>query len=102
LSNDIGWFKEYYDDCEGVPVIIHPAEALNNDAYLGQPFWILRESVLEELKNNTAKFFNSLSGTELNDLSPDIIVQKLKYSCLDTHIMMKHYLRRVEERKVTR
>ena len=100
LSNDIGWFKETYGDCEGIPVIIHPAEVLKSDAYLAQPFWILRESALKELANNTIKFFNSLSGTSFDSLSADIITQKLKEFSLDTDNLMKHYLRRVEEHKV--
>lgn len=99
LSNDIGWFKEYYEDCEGVPIIIHPSKVLKSDAYLAQTFWILGESSLEELKNNTVKFFNSLSGIPFNDLSADIIAKKLKEFSLDIGDLMKHYLRRVEERK---
>lgn len=99
LSNDIGWFKENYADCEGIPVIIHPAEVLKSDAYLAQPFWLLRESALEELANDAIKFFNSLSGTLFDSLPPDSITQKLKEFGLDTDNLMKRYLRRVDERK---
>lgn len=102
LGNDIGWFKVYYEDCEGVPIIIHPAETLKSDAYLAQPFWMISESLLEELKNNVIKFFNSLSGVSFNGLSQDLIAKKLKEFNLDIDDLMKHYLRRVEQRKVTK
>jgi len=102
LANDIGWFKEQYGDCEASPIIIHRAIMLKSDAYLAQPFWILKESALEELKNNTINFFNSFSGTSFNDLSSDFIVQKLRQFSLDTENLVKRYLRRAEERKVTR
>jgi len=102
LSNDIGWFNEHYEGCEGVPIIIHPAKVLKSGAYLPQAFWILGQSSLEELKNNTVKFFNSLSGIPFNDPSTDIMAKKLKEFSLDTDNLTKHYLRRVKERKATK
>lgn len=102
LGNDIGWFEEHYENCEGVPIIIHPSKVLKSNAYLSQAFWILGQSSLEELKNNAVKFFNSLSGISFNDLSADIMAKKLKEFSLDIDDLMKHYLRRAKERKVTK
>ena len=100
LSNDLGWFNEYYQDCEGLPVMIHPADMLKSDAYSAQPFWVLKAIALEELKGNTIRFFNSLSGSAINVLSEDQIVQKLRELSLDTDNLMKHYLQRVDKREV--
>ena len=97
LSNDLGWFNEYYAGFEGVPVMIHPAEMLKNDAYPTQPFWVFKAIALEELKGNTIRFFNSLSGSVLSE---DVIVQKLKEFNLDTENLMKHYLQRVDKREL--
>ncbi len=100
LSNDLGWFDEYYQGCEGVPVMIHPADMLKSDAYPPEPFWVLKAVALEELKGNIIRFFNSLSGASFSVVSEDMIVQKLKEFSLDTESLMKHYLQRVDKREV--
>ena len=97
LSNDLGWFNEYYEGCEGVPVMIHPAEMLKSDAYPTQPFWVFKAISLEELKGNTSRFFNSLSGCVLSE---DVVLQKLKEFNLDTENLLKHYLQRVDKREL--
>ncbi len=100
LSNDLGWFDEHYPGCEGVPVMIHPADMLKSDAYPPEPFWVLKAIALEELKGNSIRFFNSLSGTAFNTVSEETVVQKLKEFSLDTENLMKHYLQRVDKREV--
>jgi len=102
LSNDIGWFEEKYEGCEGIPVIIHPTDVLESDAYLPLPFWILKEGALTGLKDSMAKFYNSISGGSLNGLTVDLIKKKLKEFGLDEDSLMKRYLQRVDEHKVTK
>ena len=36
LNNDIAWFKQNYEDCEGKPIFIHPAKTLESNAYLNE------------------------------------------------------------------
>lgn len=99
LSNDIGWFKTNYEGCEGIPIMIHPTDVLEKDAYLPQPFWIFKESALTELKESLIKFYTSLSSTSVNSLTVAIITKKLEEFGLDDGALMKHFLRRVEEHK---
>jgi hypothetical protein len=73
---------------------------LEKDSYLPLPFWILKEAALTELKDHMMRFYNSLSGVSFNSLSVDLITKKLKEFNLDEDILMKHYLRRVEERNL--
>jgi hypothetical protein len=96
LSNDFGWFNEYYSGCDGVLVMIHPAEMLKSDAYPAQPFWVFKAISLEQLKGNVTRFFNSLSGSVLSE---ETVLQRLKEFNLDTENLMKNYLQRVEKRE---
>ena len=96
LSNDLGWFNEYYEGCEGIPVMVHPAEMLKNDAFPTQPFWVLKAISLEQLKGNATRFFNALTGSALSE---EVVLQKLKEFNLDTENLMKAYLQRVDKRE---
>ena len=96
LSNSIGWFKEYYETEEGWPIMIHPAKELASDAYMTEPFWVMRMDDLKKLRNNTVKFYNSFTGTPFDSLSPETIAQKLKEHNLDTDDLVKEYLQRGE------
>ena len=94
LSNSIGWFKQYYETEEGLPVIIHPAKELASDTYMTETFWVMMMDNLEKLRDNTIKFYNSLTGTPFDSLSLKTIAQKLKEHNLDTEELVKEYLQR--------
>lgn len=94
LSNSIGWFKQYYETEEGLPVIIHPAKELASDAYMTETFWVIMMDNLKKLRDNTIKFYNSLTGTPFDSLSLETIAQKLKEHNLDTEDLVKEYLQR--------
>jgi len=96
LSNSIGWFKEYYETEEGLPILIHPAKERAPDAYVTEPFWVIMMDDLKKLRRNTISFYNSLTGTPFDDISFGIITKKLKEHNLDTNDLMKEYLQRGE------
>lgn len=94
LSNAIGWFKKYYETEEGVPIIIHPAKELNDDAFLKEPFWVLTLDNLGSMRDNVINFYTSLASIAFDKLSVDEITQKLQSNNLDTGNLVKGYLQR--------
>lgn len=102
LSNSIGWFKEEYQDRDGVPVLIHPSTSLAREAYSTEPFWTLQPISLENLKTNTKAFLSSLRDVPFDNLSEDLIKKRLVEHHLDANGMMKNYLVRGEKPKTAR
>ena len=96
LLNSIGWFKEYYETEEGLPILIHPAKELASDAYVKEPFWVITMDDLKKLRENTIDFYNSITGTPFDSLSIETITQKLKEHNLNTNDLKKEYLQRGE------
>ena len=91
LSNDIAWFSQEYSDCTARPILIHPSNTLNTDAFLDTQSYVITPQKLEELKQNVKSFYNSLSGIEKESLSTEIIKQKLAESRLDTFHINQDY-----------
>jgi len=96
LLNSIGWFKETHETDEGLPIIIHPAHQLASDAFVTDAFWVIGREELKKIRECTLKFYNSLTSTKFDDLSPEIIRQKLIEHSLDTNDLVKEYLKRGE------
>jgi len=59
-----------------------------------ETFWVIMMDNLKKLRDNTIKFYNSLTGTPFDSLSPETIAQKLKEHNLDTEDLVKEYLQR--------
>jgi hypothetical protein len=98
MSNSIGWFKENYEGCTGTPVMVHPANVLAEDAYATESLYTLRPSELEMLKNNATRFYSSLKEISFDNLSPNLINQRLK----DPHLSIEnldYYLRQAKKRQ---
>jgi len=100
LNNSIGWFKEYYETEEGLPILIHPAKELAPGAFVTEPFWVITVGDLKKLRDNTMKFYKSFTGILFDSLSPKTIKQKLKEHNLDTNDLVKEYLQRGEKEEL--
>lgn len=97
LNNTIGWFKQIYEGERPVPVLIHPADLLAYDAFPAQTSFVIGEKRLNELKENTLKFYNSLRELRIDNISQDTIRERLQKHRLDTNELTK-YLHRLEHR----
>ena len=96
MSNDIGWFKKYYEDDVGLCVFIHPATKLAKGAFGNDALWVIDLESLDALKENTQKIYESLSGTTFSELSADALQQKLKDNHLLAEDLQKEYLKRAK------
>ncbi len=96
LIDAIGWFRENYVDCEGVPIFVHPANVFAKEAHPTEECWLLGPEKLEELKGNVLKFYTSLQTTPKEDLSDLIIRDKLRAFNLATG-KLDTYLVKVEK-----
>ena len=100
LNNSIGWFREQYaKDSVARPILIHRAKTLAKDAYLTEACWVMMEIMLRELKENILAFYGSLKAIPYDDLSTEVVDQKLKENHLDSNHLEKRYLERLVERK---
>jgi len=95
LNNDIAWFKQNYEDCQATPVFIHPAKILESNAFLSESSYVITEENLDKLKHNVQNFYNSLKGIPFEDISNDIIKQKLAEAHLDVFNLTKDHLERI-------
>ncbi|TKJ26699.1 MAG: hypothetical protein CEE41_01705 [Hadesarchaea archaeon B3_Hades] len=98
MDNSFGWFKENYEGCLGVPVMVHPTKTLARDAYPVEPFLVLLPDTLEHLKKNVRGFYNSLKEFFSRDLSLEAIKQRLKTYNL-VRVELDKYLRQAKSRK---
>jgi replicative superfamily II helicase len=94
LLSSIEWFKETHETEVGVPIIIHPAQQLSTDAIISEAFWVIGREELKKIRDNTLKFYTSLTLTPFNELSLEIIKRKLSENKLDTSDLMKEYIKR--------
>lgn len=83
-----------YEIDECIPIIIHPAQHLAPDAFIEDAFWVIGQEELKKIRENTLTFYNSLTGTPFDELSPEQILLKLSEHNLDTKDLMSEYLRR--------
>ena len=74
-----------------MPIIIHPAHELNSDAFIDGAFWVITLAELKRLSDNIIKFFNTLGEVPFDDLTAEIVNQKLAANELDTVNLMKLY-----------
>ena len=91
LSNSIAWFRKNYEDEEGIPILIHPAKELSDNAFI-EAFWVLTLQNLYSLRDNAVRLYTSLSKIPFDQLTPDDIAEQLKSSSLDTESLVKNYL----------
>lgn len=96
LIDAIGWFRENYGDCEGIPIFMHPANIFAKEAHPTEECWLLGPEKLEELKANVLKFYTALQETPKEDLTDIIIRDKLKDFNLATS-RLDMYLVKVEK-----
>ena len=99
LRSDIAWFSQEYSDCVAKPVFIHRSATLNFDAFLDTPSYVITPQKLDTLKQNVTTFYNSLAGIPKDELSTNIVTQKLTEAHLDLFNINKdyfEYIRRME------
>ena len=99
LIDAIGWFRENYSDCEGIPIFIHPANTFAKEAHPTEECWLLGPDKLEELKVGIMKFYTSLQDTSKEDLSDIIIRDRLRDFNLATS-RLDSYLVKVERHHI--
>ena len=99
LSNDIGWFSKEYTNCTSKPIFIHPSSTLNTDAFLDTQSYVITPQKLEDLKQNVKSFYNSLASITKEDISIEIIKQKLAESHLDIFHINQDYFESIPLRK---
>jgi len=97
LDTNTAWFNQNYDDCTGIPVLIHPAKTLDSDAFLLTSSYVINKEKLDFLKQNVRNFYNSLQDIPFDNISTDIITKKLAESYLDRLNLTKNYLERIEK-----
>ncbi|MFA5331271.1 MAG: DEAD/DEAH box helicase [Methanoregula sp.] len=84
LDTSIAWFEKKYEECQNVPIMIHPSNKLMSDAFSIKPFLAIRVSELDKLKNNVMNFYKSFSGVPPDSITADGIKIKIKEYALDT------------------
>lgn len=95
MNVSIGWFKRYYEGDIGIPVFIHPGSSLADGVYVNDQCWVLTKEKLESLKENTIRFFQSLTTTSFDTLTTELIQQRLNEYSLDNNDLVKTYLARL-------
>ena len=91
LSTDIAWFSKEYPDCEARPLLIHPSATLNHDAFLDAASYVITPQKLYILKQRVKTFYNSLANIPKDDLSINIVSQKLAETHLDMFNISQDY-----------
>ncbi len=90
LNTSIVWFKEKYENEENIAILVHPAHELDNNAFIDGPFWVLTPEGLKRLSDNITKFYNALGEIPFDNLTAEIIAQKLKANELDIEGLLKN------------
>lgn len=83
LNTDIAWFKSQYEGCTAIPIFIHPAKTLDSDAFLTDTSYVITKETLDLLKRKVSNFYNSLKKIPIEDISNEIVYQKLREAHLD-------------------
>ncbi len=97
LIDAVGWFRENYCDCEGIPIFLHPADTFAKEAHPTEQCWLLGQDKLDELKINVMKFYTALQDTPKDELTDIKIRDKLKDFNLSTSQLNSHIVK-VEKR----
>ena len=97
LDSNIAWFQKNYDECTGIPVLIHPAKTLDSGAHLLiDPSYVITKAKLELLKQNVQNFYNSFQSIVFEDISTNIISKKLAEYSLDRFSLNQKYLEQIK------
>jgi len=97
MNTSIGWFEGKYENCENMPIIIHPSNKFKEDAFSTKQLYSLQPEKLELLKNNIRDFYKSVSGVPFTTISPEGIQSMIKEYSLDSESMKKTLLSRVSK-----
>ena len=95
LSSDIAWFSQEYPGCVAKPLFIHPSSTLNSDAFLNTPSYVITLQKLDMLKQKVKIFYNSLANIPKDELSTNIVTQKLIEAHLDIFNISQDYFERI-------
>lgn len=95
MNTAIEWFKRNYESCHYTPVFLHPSNYLMNNAFESEPFWVIKPEHLKYFTQLVHTFYVSLKNYSFEDLSVDIINQKLAESNLSKE-QLNAFLERVQ------
>jgi len=97
MGTSIGWFNQTYEDCENLPIMIHPSNKFRDDAYSSEQLYSIQSDNLEKLKNNVNSFYKSFSGLSFSSISPEDIMLKIKTYALDSEEIKKTIILKVSK-----
>jgi len=83
MNTSIDWFKDTYEGVTYIPVMLHPADCLMDDAYCSGPLWVIQSDNLEKLKQSVYNFYMSLGRYSFDDLTAEIVAQELNAHSVD-------------------
>ena len=97
LNTDIAWFEQEYPGCILKPILIHPSNTLNADAFLNAQSYAITPQKLETLKKNIISFYMSITSMMEDGLSVEIIRHKLAESHLDVFYINQDYFESISQ-----
>lgn len=83
MDTSIGWFEEKYENCENIPIIVHPSNKFMGDAFSTKQLYSLQPKNLEKLKSNVKGFYKFFSGQPSSSISPEAVKSKIKEYSLE-------------------
>lgn len=84
MDTSIGWFNHTYEDCENLPILIHPSRKYMTGAYSSEQLYSIQPDNLDKLKSNVYSFYKSFSNSSISSISSEDIQPKINEYALDS------------------
>lgn len=97
MDTSIGWFNHTYEDCENLPILIHPSRKYTTGAYSSEQLFSIQPDNLDKLKNNVYRFYKSFSNSSISSISPGDIQPKINEYALDSEEIKKTCIFKVQK-----
>ena len=96
MDTSIGWFNHTYEDCENLPILIHPSRNYMTDAYSSEQLYSIQPDTLDKLKSNVYRFYKSFSNSSISSISLEDIQLKINEYTLDSVEIKKTCILKVQ------
>ncbi|MCL4480850.1 MAG: DEAD/DEAH box helicase family protein [Candidatus Thermoplasmatota archaeon] len=94
LLGSISWFSTKYDKSDRMkPILFHPFTRLDKGAYCREPYWIINDQLLNNLKGKLKDFYTSFTEP-FDNLSEEKISDVLNQFGLGLDNLVKEFLQR--------
>lgn len=97
IETSIGWFKQKYEGCVYLPILIHPSNKLMDDAFSTEQLFSLQPKNLEILKNNVQNFYKSFMSVPPSAITPEFVKPKIKEYLIDLEDVKTSLLTRISK-----